>query len=144
MKIEEAFIRQAIAVAKQARERGNPPYGALLVVGDHVRLTAENTANTDANPTCHAETNLVQKAIRELTRDEIAAATLYTSAEPCPMCTGAMYWAGIRKVVYALPGDYLGKRSFATSCQELFAGARETVEVAGPFLIEEAAKVHEG
>lgn len=146
MKVEERFIRQAIAVAVQARERGNPPFGALLALGEDVLLTAENTANTDANPTCHAETNLVQKAIRALTREQIAEATLYTSTEPCAMCTGAIYWAGIRKVVYALPSEELaklGRSSFIISCREIFARAREKVEVAGPFLVDEALKVHE-
>jgi tRNA(Arg) A34 adenosine deaminase TadA len=146
MKVEERFIRQALDLAAQARRRGNPPFGALLVVGDELLLSAENTGITDANPTCHAETNLVQKAIRNLSREQIAEAALYTSAEPCAMCTGAIYWAGIRTVVYALPCEELarlGRGSFAIPCRELFGRASEKVDVAGPFLIEEARKVHE-
>lgn len=146
MKVEERFIRQAIALAAQAKGQGNPPFGALLALGEDVLVTAENTANTEANPTCHAETNLVQKAIRELKREQLAAATLYTSAEPCAMCTGAIYWAGIRKIAYALPSEELaklGRGSFAITCRELFARAREKVEVAGPFCVGEALKVHE-
>lgn len=146
MKVEERLIREAIALAMRARQRGNPPFGALLASGEEVLLTAENTANTDGNLTCHAETNLVQKALREMTREQIAEAALYTSTEPCVMCTGAIYWAGIRKVVYALPSEELaklGRGSFAISCRELFARAGEKTEVAGPFLVDEALKVHE-
>jgi tRNA(Arg) A34 adenosine deaminase TadA len=147
MKIDEHFIRQAIALAQQAREHGNHPFGALLVVDDRVALTAENTVNSEKNPTCHAETNLVQKAIRELKPSRISTATLYTSCEPCPMCAGAIYWAGIRKVVYALANEELAKIAgdvLGVPCREIFARASEKVEVAGPFLREEARKVHEG
>jgi len=147
MEIEEQFIRQAIALAQQARERGNHPFGALLVVDDRVVLTAENTVNSEKNPTCHAETNLVQKAIRELKQNQMARATLYTSCEPCPMCASAIYWTGIRKVVYALANEELAKIAgdvLGVSCREIFARASEKVEIAGPFLLEEACKVHEG
>src|SRR5215467_13134478 len=100
MKVEESFVRQAIELARQAREHGNHPFGSLLVIDDKVVLTAENTINTERNPTCHAETNLVQKAIRELTPEQLSQAALYTSTEPCAMCAGTIYWAGIRKLVY--------------------------------------------
>lgn len=147
MEINEGFVRQAIELARRARERGNRPFGALVVVDKQVVLTAENTVNSEANPTCHAETNLVQKAIRDLSGEQRSRATLYTSCEPCPMCAGAIYWAGIRSVVYALPVEKLRNlsgRGFSTSCRELFASAGEKVEVGGPVLMEEALKVHQG
>lgn len=146
MTVEERFVRQTITLANQARERGNHPFGALLVLDDRVALTAENTVNSEANPTCHAETNLVQLAVRVLTPEQIRQATLYTSCEPCAMCTGAMYWAGIRKVVYALACEELAKftgNDFLTPCRTLFARAKANVEVAGPFLQDEAREVHQ-
>lgn len=145
MKVEEHFLQQAIALAKQARERGNHPFGAVLVLDDQAVLAAENTVNSKANPTCHAETNLVQLAVRVLTPEQIQRATLYTSCEPCAMCAGAMYWAGIRKVVYALACEELAEfagNDFLIPCRELFARANEAVEVAGPFLHEAARQVH--
>ncbi|MGH7495640.1 MAG: nucleoside deaminase [bacterium] len=144
MKIEERFIRQAIALAGQARARGNHPFGALLALDGQVLLTAENTVNTEANPTGHAETNLVLQAVRALAPEQIKNATLYTSCEPCAMCTGAMYWAGIRKVVFALSCQELAKlagNDFLIPCRELLVRARDPVEVAGPFLSEEALEV---
>ena len=96
MTAHEQFVRQAIALAAEARGRGNHPFGALLVLGGEVVLTATNTVVTDRDPTAHAETNLVAAAIRHLPRDQIGRAVLYTSCEPCAMCAGKMYWAGIR------------------------------------------------
>lgn len=147
MKVEERFVRQSIDLARQARGRGNHPFGALLVIDDDVVLTAENTVNTEGNPTGHAETNLVQKAIRELSEAARTRATLYTSTEPCAMCTGAIYWAGIRKIVYALASEELAKLAGARlsiSCREIFNSAVDEVEIAGPCLTSEALKVHEG
>jgi tRNA(Arg) A34 adenosine deaminase TadA len=58
---------------------------------------------TDRDPTAHAETNLVAAAIRELSPAQIRRAVLYTSCEPCAMCVGKMYWAGIRSGPWLLP-----------------------------------------
>ena len=108
---------------------------------------AENTVNTERNPTAHAETNLIQKAIRALSPEELARSTLYTSCEPCAMCVGTIYWAGVRRVVYALSSEGLAKLAggdFLVPCRELFSRASQRVEVSGPLLVEEAIKVHEG
>ena len=77
------------------------------------------------DPTAHAETNLVSKAIRQLSPDQIRRSVLYTSCEPCAMCVGKMYWAGI-------------------PCSELFGRAAEPVTITGPLLLNEARHVHLG
>src|SRR5690349_10737757 len=84
--LDELFLRQAIELARQAREAGNHPFGALLVVDGTVVLQAQNTVATDRDPTAHAETNLVAQAIRRLGPDQIRRSILYTSCEPCAMC----------------------------------------------------------
>lgn len=147
MKIEEQFLRQAIELAASARAHGNHPFGALLVMDDRVALTAENTVNTERNPTAHAETNLIQLAIKALAPEDLARSTLYTSCEPCAMCAGAIYWAGVRRVVYALSSEELARLAggdFLIPCREIFGRARQRVEVAGPFLTEAAVKVQVG
>ena len=147
MTAEEQFIRQAIELARQARGNGNHPFGALLAIDNQVVLTAENTINTDNNPTCHAETNLVQKAIRELTPEQLAKATLYTSTEPCAMCSGTIYWAGIRKLVYGLANkelDKLAGEHLPISCREILDRASDKVEIIGPVLTDDALAVHAG
>jgi len=145
--IEDRFVRHAVELARQARLAGNHPFGSLLVLEGAVVLTATNTVNTDRDPTAHAESNLVGAAIRRLDRDQLGRATLYTSCEPCAMCAGKMYWAGIRSIVYALPSEELAAlagRDFLVPCRELFARAVDTVQVIGPLLVSEAREVHRG
>ena len=144
---DESLVRQAIALAREARAAGNHPFGALLAVDGAVVLTARNTVHTDSDPTAHAETNLVAEAIRRLTPDEVARSVVYASCEPCAMCVGKMYWAGIRAVVYALPAGELAKLaggSFLVPCRDLFARAADRVSVTGPLLVDEALAVHIG
>jgi tRNA(Arg) A34 adenosine deaminase TadA len=143
----EAFVRQAIALASQARDNGNHPFGALLVLGGEVVLTAMNSVNTDRDPTGHAETNLIARAIRQLSPEQIGRAILYSSCEPCAMCVGKMYWAGVRSVVYALSAEELAVLAgpdFLVPCRDLFARAAEPVAVSGPMLVDEARAVHVG
>jgi tRNA(Arg) A34 adenosine deaminase TadA len=117
--IHEPFIRQAIELSVSAVEHGNHPFGACLVSKEgQVLLTAENTTqvpNTDM--TRHAELNLISMATQKFSREILEQCTLYTSCEPCLMCTGAFRWSGIRQLVYALPNETLGvsiqlKKSF--------------------------------
>lgn len=143
----EPFIRHAIELAWQAREAGNHPFGALLAIDGAVVLTAQNTVSTDRDPTAHAETNLVAAAIRRLSREELRQSVLYTSCEPCAMCVGKMYWAGIRSLVYGLPSRELAamaRRDFVVPCADLLALAADPVTIAGPVLPEEARQVHLG
>jgi tRNA(Arg) A34 adenosine deaminase TadA len=147
MDVQEHFARHAIELARQARVAGNHPFGALLAINGEVALTAQNTVTTDRDPTAHAETNLVTLAIRQLSPDEIRRGVLYTSCEPCAMCVGKMYWAGIRSIVYALPAEELAAlagRDFLIPCTELFARASQKVAIAGPLLLNEAREVHLG
>lgn len=147
MNSQEYFMRQAIELARQARLAGNHPFGALLVVDGEVVLTAQNTVATDRDPTAHAETNLVSKAIKQLSPEEISRAVLYASCEPCAMCAGTMYWAGIRSLAYGLPAEELAAlagRNFLVPCAELFGRAVERVTIFGPLLLDEAREVHLG
>lgn len=143
----EGFIRQTIVLAREARAQGNHPFGALLVIDGQVVLTARNSVVTDADPTAHAETNLVALAIRDVPASRLRRAVLYTSCEPCAMCAGKMYWAGIRSVVYGLSCEELATLAggnFLVPCRDLFLRATERVEVHGPILPDEARAVHVG
>ena len=97
------YLRKAIEVAALARDHGNHPFGALLVDSQgKLLLEAENTVITDLDLTGHAETNLVRKASAAFPLDVLRGCTLYTSTESCAMCSGAIFWSGISRVVYAL------------------------------------------
>lgn len=147
------YLRAAIAVAWQAREHGNHPFGAILVDADNqVILQAENTVVTALDCTGHAETNLVRLASRRFTPDQLAGCTLYTSTEPCAMCAGAIHWSQIGRVVYALSEDDLyaivgyAPEQLRLPCREVFAHSGRPVHVddAGAALAEEARAVHAG
>ncbi len=148
---DEALLRRAIEVAQRSRAAGNHPFGAVLVTSDGASFEAENTV-VSGDPTCHAETNLVRLVSGRLTMEQLQASTLYASTEPCAMCSGAIYWAGIGRVVYALPEQKLaelvpahdGEPTMDLPCREVFARGGRTVVVAGPALEQEAAALHAG
>jgi tRNA(Arg) A34 adenosine deaminase TadA len=106
----ESFIRLAIQLSSSAVEHGNHPFGACLVSNDgQVLLTAENTCVIPHRDTTrHAELNLISMATQKFEREILEQCTLYTSCEPCLMCTGAFRWTGIPKLVYALTNETLG------------------------------------
>ena len=139
------FIEQAIELANQAKGNGNHPFGALLVQDGEVVLTAVNTVNTQNDITHHAELNLVSAASRQFSASELAEMTLYTSTEPCAMCAGAIYWAGIRKVVYGCSANKVSRiagDSLVIPCREVFVRGAEPTDVIGPVFESEAEKVH--
>ena len=150
---DQVLMRRALDLARQARAHGNHPFGALLADADgKVRLEAENTVVTEGDCTGHAEINLMKLACLNLDRDALAAATLYTSTEPCAMCAGAIYWAGLSQVEFglregelrALTGDDPNNPTLALPCREVFARGQRPIEVMGPLLEDEARAVHEG
>ncbi len=148
--------RRAIALAAESRAEGNHPFGALLVDADgQVVAEAHNSVVVGHDPTGHAETNLVRQAgpIAASEGIELSTTTLYTSTEPCAMCAGAIYWAGIGRVVYALAevdllamtgGDHPDNPTLALPCRQVFAAGSQPVDVDGPVLEAEARAVHEG
>ena len=148
----EGYLLRAIELARQARENGNHPFGSILVdASGRVVLEAENTVVTGRDVTGHAELNLVQAASMQFDAALLRDATLYASTEPCAMCSGAIFWSGIGRVVYALGSDTLtaivkdaGAPTLALSCREVFARGGRSIEVSGPHLTEQAAAVHEG
>src|SRR5215207_6010863 len=96
----ESFLREAIALSQAAMERGNEPFGSVLVKDGEVVLRAENSVFTGHDMTNHAEMNLVKLAAQHYDAAFMADCTLYTSTEPCAMCSGAIYWSGIGRVVF--------------------------------------------
>ena len=144
--MHDPFIRQAIALAHSAVTKGNQPFGACLVRDGAVVLTAENTIHTDHDPTRHAEANLASKAAQTFDLTTLRQTILYTSTEPCAMCAGAIYWAGIGTVVYACSqdrlADYAGK-ALDVPCREVFAQGDRPTQIIGPLLETEAIAIHQ-
>ncbi len=149
-----ALLRRTIALSEQSRARGRHPFAAL-VADEHGNVISEagnNSMPPEGDPTQHAELVAAAKAARLRTPQQLARATLYTSAEPCCMCAGAVYWTGIGRVVYALSehallgltGDHPENPTFSLPCREVFARGQRAVAVLGPLLEDEAAAAHRG
>ena len=151
--ILEKNLRRSFEVAWSARNKGNHPFGAVLADENGVvLLDGENNVVTGKDITGHAETNLVREAGRKFEQEYLSKCTLYASTEPCPMCAGAIYWSGIKRVVFGLSqsGLYQGVlggedgEGFLLSCRDVFSHGDREIEVIGPLLEDEAGMVHEG
>ena len=149
-----AYLRLAIDVAAKAKEKGNHPFGAVLVdATGKVIAEGENTVRTDGGPG-HAETNLARLAAKEFPPEFLETCTLYTSVEPCCMCAGTIYWAGIGAVVFGMTEHRLlemtnGDPENLTQdlpCTVVFGAGQRKVEVRGPFegLVDDVAAAHIG
>jgi tRNA(Arg) A34 adenosine deaminase TadA len=105
---DERHLRRAIELAATARAAGDMPYGSLLVgpAGD-VLAEDRNTVVTERDITGHPELKLARWAARQLDPDVARHTTMYTSCQPCPMCTGAIARSGVGRVVFALSGEQL-------------------------------------
>lgn len=150
---DDTFLRRSFEVARRARAHGNHPFGAILVgPGGDVLLESENAYLPHRDGTAHAERLLATRASRAYAPEYLARCTLYSSAEPCAMCAGACYWAGIGRVVYGLSERQLGQitghhpenPTLDLPCRVVFESGQRETEVVGPLLEAEAAALHEG
>jgi len=101
MEEDKLFLCKAIELAAESITKGGGPFGAVIVKDNKLLSEAYNTVFLSSDPTAHAEVAAIRKAAAALGTFNLSGCTLYTSCEPCPMCLGAIYWAGITKVVYA-------------------------------------------
>jgi tRNA(Arg) A34 adenosine deaminase TadA len=93
---DQALLRRAIAIAAHAITLGDAPYGSLLAGADGAILhEAHNTVRRDNDITAHPELKLARWAAREFGPGAAARTTMYTSCQPCPMCTGAIARSGL-------------------------------------------------
>lgn len=149
-----AFLRQAIDLARSARNDGRHPFGALIVnqSGEILVRARNNAVRPAGDPTQHAEMLACAEAGKRMSEDILATCTLYTSTEPCAMCAGAIYWTGIGRVVFGLAetgllrytGTHTENPTLDLPCREIFARGQKKIAVSGPLLEDEAGRVHEG
>ena len=132
---DERQLRRAVELAAEARAAGDMPFGSLLVgpTGD-VLAEDRNTVVTEQDITAHPELKLARWAARHLDADAARQTTMYTSCQPCGMCTGAIARSGLGRVVFALSSEQLDELKPAG------AGSPDAAEVAyeGPALFAEA------
>lgn len=124
------FLEQALALAESSVQNGNHPFGAVLVLDGKVVCQSENEVETRNDITAHAELRLIQKAQKILSKKELSRSVLYSSSEPCAMCAGAIYWAGIPEVVYGSSTEELCEvvnGGLSLSLQEILSHGSEKI-----------------
>lgn len=148
------YLRKAIGWSHAGRRRGNRPFGSVIVAEDS-RVLAEAYCDSGetGDVTGHAETNAVRKlAGLGLTREQLAGATIYSSAEPCVMCAGAIFWSGIGRVVFGIDAERLREfrgergeqRDAELSCRDVFRTSPHAIDCIGPAMVDEASAAHVG
>jgi len=145
---DEDWLRAAFAVARVSRDQGDHPFGAVLVGPGGERLMEQGNGYRaeGQDMTAHAERLLATRA------GFLADCTMYVSAEPCAMCAGAIYWAGIGRVVYGQSeaglreqtGNHDENPTLDLPCRVVFSAGQRLVEVIGPLLEDEAAALQAG
>ena len=115
---DERWMRQALALAKQAAARGEVPVGAVVVKDDRLVATGCNGPVASLDPTAHAEVVALRAAAQALGNYRLDGCTLYVTLEPCTMCSGAMLHARLNRVVF---GASDAKTGAAGSVLDVFA-----------------------
>lgn len=98
---DEFFMKEAIRLARLAVENGNEPFGAVLVKDGEIVFKSQNQIYTKNDPSYHAEMGLLRDFFAKNKVKDLRDYTLYSSCEPCFMCSGAMVWAKLGRLVYS-------------------------------------------
>ncbi|EUJ52286.1 tRNA adenosine(34) deaminase TadA [Paenilisteria rocourtiae] len=97
---KETYMREALVEAEKAREKGEVPIGAVVVLNGEIIGRAHNLRETTKNAITHAEILAIQDACKNQDAWRLEGATLYVTLEPCPMCSGAILLSRIANVYY--------------------------------------------
>ena len=151
--LDATMLRRAFALAGEARARGDRPFAAVIADEKLLAEAGSTQGKGGGGTLAHSEMNALQAVLRaNLPRDVLRRATIYSSGEPCAMCSAAIFYTGIGRAVYGLSaGAILHLRNaqphtagLSLSCRAVLDSAAERVEVIGPCLEEEGAMPHKG
>ena len=141
---DRIFMEKAIELSVKAVEHGNEPFGAVLVKDNEIVYTNENQIYTQNDPTFHAEMGLLRRFVAETGITDLKDYTMYSSCEPCFMCSGAMVWVNLGRLVFGAGNadleEMLGNPG-CSSCQLVFENSVRKPLVTGGVLREESLKV---
>ena len=143
---DRAHMERAYALAREAAAAGNHPFAALLVHRGELLAIARNEVVTRDDLTRHAELALVARLGKRLPPATLAECTLYASTEPCVMCAGAIFWAGVGRLVYGTTARQMaavrGRPYRGIPVRELFAGLGAAIRVVGPVGEDVGLEIH--
>lgn len=141
---DEKFMEEAIRLSKLAAEHGNEPFGAVLVKDGEIVYSNENQIYSRSDPTFHAEAGLLRRFCSETKITDLRDYTLYSSCEPCFMCSGAMVWTKLGRLVYAASDYDLGNIVGGQGCncsKIVFDHAPHAPEVTAGVLRQKSADI---
>jgi len=147
MQDHQYYLRKSLDVAKQSMNKGNLPFGCLLTgSAGEILLVGENTVITDKDAIAHCEINLVHQLKDKFDPEFLQQCTVYASTEPCPMCSAAIFWSGIGRIVFALSKEVYHSVAQTSNpahimnmkAEEILNSGGRRVEITGPLLEEEA------
>lgn len=151
------LLFETARIASESRAGGNHPFGALLADRDgNILMEQGNEVVSGHNDCAHAETMLLMRASKAYDRQFLASCTLYTSIEPCAMCSGALYWANVGRLVFglteaqllAMTADNPENPTFDLPCTEVLARGQKDIVIVGPVhdpaLEQRIVRDHEG
>jgi tRNA(Arg) A34 adenosine deaminase TadA len=144
---DELFLGRAIELAEMARAEGEDPFGAVLVADGRIVGEARDRTIADVDPTAHAEILVIRELCRRSGRIDLPGYSLYSSAEPCAMCAGAIHWARISLVVFSVPQSELQRITGGapkSPCEPIINAGRRKAIVRGGVLLERGLRVFEG
>ena len=141
---DREFMKEAIRLSAEAAKHGNEPFGAVLVKDNQIVCTNENQIYSRHDFTYHAELGLIRKFSEETGITDLHAYTLYSSCEPCFMCSGAMVWVKLGRLVYGAGNQdleaILGREG--CPCSEIvFAHSHRHPAVTAGVLRDEARQI---
>ena len=143
----EEMMKRAIEMSRKGLHNGGGPFGALIVCDGEVISESHNTVTIGNDPTAHAEIRLVSSYCQKNGLFDLTGATLYTCAEPCVMCSGAIKWASISRVVFSVSQAMLqnvsGGRLKPTCYETVNTGGRH-IDVDGLLLVDEGLACYKG
>ena len=140
----EQFIREVNRLAYHSAQQGNDPFAALLVKDDTVVASTMDYSVKKSDPTAHAELDLIRNFCQKNNIFSLDGYTLYSSSEPCVMCSGAIHWAKIKQVVFSVSQQMLNGASNGKkkpSCDSIVNVGKSKVDVVGPILEDEGFQV---
>ena len=141
----EEMMKQAIEEAKLSLREGNKGYGAVVVLGNRIVGKAHDTAATEKDPSLHAEVNAIRLAVKTLGDTNLSGAVLFSTCEPCPMCSSLAVWANLTTLVFGTSirdTANLGKSRIMVSATEIVEKSPVMVEVIGGVLREECMSLY--
>lgn len=138
-------MEMAIDEARKSQDEGEYAVGAVIIKDGEVLSKAGVHLERDQDATSHAEMNAIREACKKLNSKDLTGCVLYTTHEPCPMCTGAGVWSRLKGIVYATTIADMNahrikmgtRKAIDISAKEICERGDPVVEVIGPFMREE-------